>query len=386
MSTLEELDDQALLDLARRTDPLGVLAVYATVEPGEDRKAVAIDLNNRYRELQSRMGEEGSTKPTAAALERLRPQVDRLTSPTQPGRGRIAFLALSTDWELWLTSQLPVPCRVVLDDGPFIHPLLELLDEGQPAGVVLVSAREVQLLEWRLGDLQPVSTVAQEYIEAPHERSGPLRGGAPGQFSTPANEQRQDRAEDRARRFLTQAANDVTEAAGKRGWQRILISGGEPWGNVLAAQLPVPLQDAVVPDPRILTGLDEPAQRRAITDRLHDDHLQRERRLAESVRDAGLSQAGALGLSEVTAALNEGRVTHLVYDPQVRFVGSVTDDGLLWADDESAAGSGSGSPEPRLTERLVERALTTGARVTPVEGAAADALREAGGIGAVLRW
>jgi len=27
---------------------------------------------------------------------------------------------------------------------------------------------------------------------------------------------------------------------------------------------------------------------------------------------------GALGLFEVTAALNEGRVAHLVYDPEVR--------------------------------------------------------------------
>jgi hypothetical protein len=93
---------------------------------------------------------------------------------------------------------------------------------------------------------------------------------------------------------------------------------------------------------------------------------------------------GALGLSQVAGALNEGRVAHLVYDPEVRYVGSVDADGALYADAE--AGSRPHTPEPRLTERLVERALATGARVSPIEGASSGALGDAGGIGALLRW
>jgi hypothetical protein len=42
--------------------------------------------------------------------------------------------------------------------------------------------------------------------------------------------------------------------------------------------------------------------------------------------------------------------------------------------------------ESRLTERIVERALRTGAEVTPVPGAAGTVLAEAGGIAARLRW
>jgi hypothetical protein len=44
------------------------------------------------------------------------------------------------------------------------------------------------------------------------------------------------------------------------------------------------------------------------------------------------------------------------------------------------------NPAGRLTERMVERALDTGARLTPVEGAADDGLAEASGIAALLRW
>ena len=42
--------------------------------------------------------------------------------------------------------------------------------------------------------------------------------------------------------------------------------------------------------------------------------------------------------------------------------------------------------EPRLTERMVERCLETGARVTPVGGRAAAMLAETGGVAAQLRW
>ncbi len=42
------------------------------------------------------------------------------------------FVAVEDGWVTRVASRLPVPNRVVLDHGPFIHPLLELLDEGEP--------------------------------------------------------------------------------------------------------------------------------------------------------------------------------------------------------------------------------------------------------------
>ena len=85
----------------------------------------------------------------------------------------------------------------------------------------------------------------------------------------------------------------------------------------------------------------------------------------------------------MAAALNEGRVDQLVYDSERRYVGAVDDGGLLYAGGE---GPSTAAEELRLTERLVERALTTGAEVTPVPGAAGTVLAEAGGIAARLRW
>ena len=194
-------------------------------------------------------------------------------------------------------------------------------------------------------------------------------------------EQRQARQRDWTQRFLDRVADLAATMAGERRWERILVSGGERWTEPVAAKFPAPLHDKVIRDARVLTGLDDGRLLAAVTERLHEDHASRERRLLEQVRDAGLSQAGALGLSQVVAALNVGRVAHLVYDPEVRYTGSVGAEGV-YADAEVAAGGEPATHEPRLTER----ALSTGARVSPIEGAADGVLSDAAGIGALLRW
>jgi hypothetical protein len=65
----------------------------------------------------------------------------------------------------------------------------------------------------------------QRYVEAPHERAGQI--GGEGQFHTSMREQRQARERDRMHRFLDQVTTVATELAADRGWERILISGGE---------------------------------------------------------------------------------------------------------------------------------------------------------------
>jgi hypothetical protein len=388
--TIERLDDDTLQELARRTDRLGVLSVYAHADPARDHglEGLAIDLRNRYRELLRRIADADSGdrgRELAAALERLQPEVEALAHPTGSGRGRILFAALDADWTLRLDSALPVPNRVVLDDNPFIHPLLEMLDEGQPTGVVLVSPEDGRLLDWRLGRLRLLGRLDREYVQAPHERAGQIGGGPAGQFHSPMREQRQARERDLAQRFLADVVAAAVQLADERRWGRFLVSGGERWTEQVAAAFPERFADHVIRDPRVLGGLDDAALAAAVTERLAEEHAAQERRLVERVRDTALARGGALGLSEVTAALNSGRVAHLVYDPEVRYTGSVGADGALYAQDEVGP-AGSGTPEPRLTERLVERALATGARVTPVEGAARGALAEAQGIAALLRW
>ncbi|MGE2688878.1 hypothetical protein [Mycolicibacterium pulveris] len=361
-----------------------MLSVYVDADPRTDPnlRAASIDLKNRYRQLQRQVGER--SRDVTTALERLWPQIERLTEPTGSGRSRIAFVALDSDWTLYLESALPVANRLVLDDGPFLHPLLELLDEGRAAGVVILSATDARMLEWQLGSLQDLRTLEQEYVQAPHERAGQLGGGPRGQFNSPKREQRQSRERERSERFLDEAVEAAAKLSEERGWERILVSGGDRLTEAAISRFPQQLRDIVFADTRVLSGLDDNALAETVTEWAHEQHANREGQLLSRVRDTVGAGGGVLGLSEVAASLNAGRVAHLVYDPEVRYVGTVGADGALYGGDE--VGPEGGTPESRFTERLIDRALETKARISPVEGAAAGVLSDANGVAALLRW
>jgi riboflavin biosynthesis pyrimidine reductase len=391
ITTTEQLDPETLLALVQQTDPLGVLSIYVDAQPGGPgarSRGAAIDIGNRLAELESRIRSDGPPERAVAVsdrLERLAPEIERLVDPRESGRGRVLFVPLSEGRLTRFSSRLSVANRVVLDSSAFIHPLLELLDEGRPTGVVVASRSEGNLLEWRLGELRSLRRLTPDAPEASHERSGPVAPNPGGAHTTPRREQRQARERHQLRRFVREMAAVASQQAGERGWERVLVSGGETLTEPLAQAMPRTLR--TVRDPRMLAQLDPSELVRAVTGRLRSEHHEHELRLVDSMREtAHGGGAAALGLSEVSAALNEGRVLHLAYDPVVRYEGSVDSDGMLYAEGEAPPAADGLLHEPRLTERLVERGLETGARLTPVEGASLAALAEAGGIGAWLRW
>lgn len=387
--TAASLDYDTLLELSRRTDPVGVLSVYLDARPGGGLRAASIDIKNRLAELERRVRIEASPEHARSVQDgigRLAAEIERLSDPEERGRGRILFAALGDPWRIRVSARLPLRNRVVLDHSPLIHPLLELLDEGGPVGVVLASRTQARLLEWRLGELIPLRELRAEIVEPSHERSGPVGSRPAARYGTPTGEQRTARERDRATRFIDRTAAAASRLALDRGWERVIVSGGERFTDSLLSALPPALGEVAVPDRRVLVGRDFAALEPLISELVHKTYREVERGLIRSLRErAQGAGAAALGPSEVVGALNQARVAHLIYDPLVRYRGSVAHDGTLYADDEAASPYVAAS-ELRLTERIVERALETGARVTPVAGAANNGLAEAAGIAAVLRW
>ena len=150
--------------------------------------------------------------------------------------------------------------------------------------------------------------------------------------------------------------------------------------------LPEPLRDNAVRDPRHLIESDSRSLNAIVSQLLEQQQAESDLRLTDRILNAArAAEGGALGLSEVLAALNEARVMHLIYDPDLRYAGAIADDGQLSSPPEHRA-MVRVVEEPRLTERMVERCLETGARVTPVGGRAAAMLAETGGVAAQLRW
>lgn len=386
----QPLDLATVRELSAREAPNGFLSIYvdAASGRGEGLRDAAIELKNRLAELERNIAEEGPADRAAllrGTIAELSTDLERLTDPTAPGRGRALFVALGEDEPTRFACQMPLPNRVVYGEDPFIHPLLELLDEGQATGVVIASEAEVVIWEWRLGELEQLEQlIASESLEAPHERSGPVSAASERRSTTPAREQRQARERDRVQQLMRNAAAEAARQASERGWERILISGGERLTDLVATELENGAF-ALVRDRRNLIGRSRAQLEAEVTEVLVADHREREARLVQELAEAAGAGKATLGLSDVLGALNEGRVRHLIYDPHVRYTGSVGSDGRLYPAGEMPPGGAQTAEETRLTERLVERALATDARVSPVEGAA-ERLAEAEGIGALLRW
>jgi hypothetical protein len=155
----------------------------------------------------------------------------------------------------------------------------------------------------------------------------------------------------------------------------MLVAFGEP---TLVAQV----DDGLGPDigPRHVEGKDvvgENGKRIAervadVLSRLNQAH---ELELVAKARDGAHAGGRAvLGLQETLQSLEETRVAHLLLDPERDFpVEELALPG--WARDSGD-----------LASRMIERALLTGADVTPLAGDAAAQLEDGDGAAALLRY
>jgi hypothetical protein len=383
-----DLDSTSLSALLDDADPIGVLSIF--VDARAEARGTAIDIHNRLSQLERSVAAEGPPERATAlsgTLARLEREIERLCDPSASGRGRAMFAPLSRDVPIRLSTQLRLPNRVVLDDRPFVHPLLESLEQGRPAGVVLISRDIGEVLEWRHGEMVTLARITRE-AAALRERSGPMATRAARHpQTTPLRERRQRGSRDQVRRFVDRVADEVTEHATRRGWERAVVSGDDRLTGPLVRALPDPLRENAIRDPRRLIEREARSLIAIVQLLLERQQAEWDLRLTKRILDAAMAAGGAaLGLSEVLAALNDARVMHLVYDPEVRFAGAIAEDGQLSLPPEQRTMAAGTIEEPRMTERMVERCLETGARITPVSGEAAAMLSDLGGVAARLRW
>jgi hypothetical protein len=177
--------------------------------------------------------------------------------------------------------------------------------------------------------------------------------------------------------------------ARSEGWDRLIVSGA-PKVRAAAAEM-LPGDDGL----RVLVAEQswEDAAPHEIAEQawplLRSVHEERAHALVATAKDRALGGgAGALGFSEVCDALNEGRVAHLLYDDALQVAGFRSDEGTLHANEDGAMALSDVPlhPEPLLIERMVEKAIGTGAAVTPLGADVVADLEEHHGAAALLRW
>jgi len=384
------LDGTFLAELAARTDPVGYLTIIADVDPRAQatrRAPWAIEVDNELHALEARLREEGPRERWAAfrdCLERTAPERERLLDASEPGRGRVLFAPVSKGRETdAFVLQLPLPTRVVLEERPYVRPLVAALERGRPAGIVTVSREGLRAVEIALGIPAEVASIALgAETEDWREMKGPAAGNpARAQQTAPQRDRFERRVADVLERALAARAPELDALARERGWEHVIVAGDPR----LTAPVAGALEDAghaVGAVPRTVGG-DASTVAEAFVDELAAARQVRLRALAARVREAGAEATE--GLPGTLAALNEGRVATLVLDEEAVYRGAVAPDGRLFPEGAAAPDGEELRPEPRLAERMIERALATGSRVVPVDGAA-ELLGTPDGVAALLRW
>jgi hypothetical protein len=335
----------------------GVITVCLSIDPADRGEGWRIDLKNQL----------GACDPGAAERILARFPEDN-TLPH--GRTQVGFVEIGGQRrELWNGYQLSTErTTIVQAERPFLQPLTSLIDDGWPLGVVLVALENVRVLEWAFGEVTELDgweleITSLDWHERKAQRVDPASVGTG--VSSSGRDQYGQRLEHNRERFLKEAGQLVASRHGDRDWRQIVLIGEGDRPQLLSRGLGQ-LAERVHQIPQDLIR----AAPRDIEARIEEEleHLNREReeRLVSKIEEAiSATPSPALGPDEVLTALEEARAHHVIYDAD-----------RDWEQRD-------GLPIPEL---IIERALATGAEVTPAEGLAASALERRNGAAALLRY
>jgi hypothetical protein len=363
----------------------GVLSVSVAIDPADRGGGWRVALEDAMRAVLA--ANDSAPHDTRLAMRHVAQAVlDRFHQDRPPeGRGHIGFVevARKKGREMWSSSRMP-PRRTeaVYGHRSYLRPVIEIADEGARIGVAGVSGDQVRLWEWELGELSEVADweilTTGDWKERKAQRpSDPARvhgGKASGR------EQHAQRLEAHRERFLKQAGGQTSARSRERRWRDLLVFGENEHVGRFARSL-----DSQ--DPRHVHGkniVSEPTSQIAerVEALLPDLNRERELKLVEQVKKSAFSgqERASLGPQETLEALVQGRVDHLLFDAERDYRGQGIEEGLAY---EGPPVGEDGLP---VAELMIERALETDARVTPLEGEAAAALDEHGGVAALLRY
>jgi len=363
----------------------GVLSICVVIDPADRGGGWRVALEDAMRGVVA--ATEDAPHDTRLAMRHVAQTVlDRFEENRPPeGRGHIGFVevARKNGREIWHSSRMP-PRRTeaVYGHRPYLRPMIEIADESARIGVVAVSGDRVRLWEWEEGVLSDVDDVEMTIVGDWRERKAQRSSDTARVHGAKAagRDQYDQRLEANRERFLTHVAERVADRAGKRGWRDLLAFGeNEHMRRFTDALGPLEARHVY----RKNLGTEQPS---AIAERVEEllPELNRERelKLVEMVKESAYSgkERASLGPQETLEALSQGRVEHLLFDADRDYSGHGIEEGLAYE------GPPLGQDGLPVAELMIERALATGARVTPLEGEAATALDEHDGVVALLRY
>lgn len=309
---------------------------------------------------------ENAAKSQTDAWADIRARVEAYFEQYRPSSKGLALFAWNGSLQ---TIELPF---VVENQATFgnaqIAPLLWVLDEYEPYLIVLVDQEKARFFLAQLGSVgfregMEVDLEGYDFVErtiAANPTPGQAGGGAVHGGS--GRDDHEAMLDEHRTRLYRQVATGIETYVNQRQIRRFFLGGSEQSAHAVKNLLPAKLQDTVIAMLPIPLRLAQQEILDMVQPKAIEHERQEEMRIVQEVIDfAKAGGRGALGTQQVQEALTMQRVELLI---------------LPWseADDEG------------VRPDLPLRAFASGGSVELVHGAAADLLKQEGGIAARLYY
>ena len=356
-----------------------VLSVFMNLDPSElpTPAARSSAVTSILTEAARRVDDAGELDHEARRalrtdLERVR-EVLNGDVAADGARGVAVFACEPEDLLEVVALRRPVESRVVLDDAPYVEPLVHA--GAAERWCVLLANRRVARLFTGTGDQLGETDRIADDVHRRHEKGG----------WSQANYQRS--VEKEVLDHVAHTAEVAFELYKRRGFDRLLVGAPDELVGDLEAKLHPYLRERLVG--RVSCDVENASEeqvRACAGEKIEEFARGRERealdRLAQGVGSGG---RGAAGLAEVLAALNEARVEMLLVARGLDAAGLCDPaTGLLYASPEDVPDGATAAPVADVVEKAIEKAIEQSAEVIGIRFH--EDLGPLGGIGAVLRY
>jgi hypothetical protein len=390
-SDLEELAGRA----SQPESP--VLSIYLDVDqskPANRNKGYLAALKDRLRALERQVtggaaapSTAGGAAPARAADAReyardAQRVLDFVAGLEAHGRTLALFCDASADF-LWSRElRVSLGACACWEEKPHVRPLAEALDEYERFGVVLANRERARVFVVALGEIEE-----DRGVSAPEKIK---EIASPGNDYILSQDNLQRREDEHALWHLKQVAEELDRRQAKHRFDRLILAGPQEITRELQGILPKRLRGLVV---RCIALPVEASEQTVLNETLRiEQEVERAAELElveELLTRAGKGARGAISIEPTLDAMRLGRILKLVYVDGYAPAGvECVNCRSLFLDGVSAcAYCGSGvRPAPDVVARLVSMVVDSGGRAEVVRGAAAERLKNAGSIGAFLRF
>ena len=371
---LTPLTDIELRLLADTSDPRDVhLSVYLPTANRGDEQLNMTFVASRVKAIRKAL--EGDLERD---FEVTLGQVEEMFyhNPVPGERGRVIFASASSSFFVAYRLGVEPERKLVLDNSPFILPLMEMRDDYEDYGIILMDSDEARVYSVRSKTLEQVRSSSIDLMNR-HKKGG-------------MSQKRFNRLRRGAiDAFISQIVEDLEGLEGLEEMRGLVVAGPGSVKKQLVDALPKHLQGKVIGMVDVSIEI-PPDQLLAHGEEIASAH-EREgemQAIGELRRAIFKEELAAIGVNEVRDALLQGRVETLLVSKDLSIPGWICEDckHILTGGGgpSSCPDCGGTTSGAEIVNELMELAERTDAKVENVSGS--DFLVSIGGLGAVLRY